>query len=96
MIKINYLFVVISITETATLYYMIFTENYPLEVENNSIILPHPLYGSVMTRITYLNSTIFSYGIAGAFSDETSSNSCAILFTDNSGKLIATTKFINR
>ena len=49
-----------------------------------------------MTRIAYLNSTVFSYGIAGVFSDEASSNSCAILFVDHTGNLIATTKFINR
>ena len=73
-----------------------FTEIYYLEIEENPIIFSHASYGRIITHVAYLNSTIFSYGIAAALNNETSSNFCAILFVDNVGNLIATTKFINR
>ena len=73
-----------------------FTEIYYLEIEEDPIIFSHASYGRIITHVAYLNSTIFSYGVAAAFNNQTSSNSCAVLFVDNVGNLIATTKFINR
>ena len=73
-----------------------FTEVFNLETEEDSIIFSHASYGRIITRVAYLDNITFSYGIAAVFDNQTSSNSCAILFVDNVGNLIATTKFINR
>ena len=73
-----------------------FTEVYYLEIEEDPIIFSHASYGRIITHVAYLNSTIFSYGVAAAFNNQTSSSACAVIFVDNVGNLIATTKFINR
>ena len=73
-----------------------FTDFFNLEIEEDPIIFSHASYGRIIAHVAYLNSTIFSYSIAATFDNETSSNSCAVLFVDNVGNLIATTKFINR
>ena len=73
-----------------------FTEIYYLEIEEDPIIFSHASYGRIITHVAYLNSTIFSYGVAAAFNNQTSSNSCAVIFVDNVGNQIATTKFIYR
>ena len=71
-------------------------EDYYLEVEDDPITFLYLSYGEITANMVYLNSTIFSYSIAAAFDNETSSNLCALLFVDNHGNLVATTKFINR
>ena len=73
-----------------------FTEILYLETEEDPIIFSHASYGRIITHIAYLDNITFSYGIAAAFDNLTSSNSCAVLFVDNVGNLIATTKFISR
>ena len=73
-----------------------FTEVFNLETEEDPIIFSHVSYGRIITRVAYLDNITFSYGIAAAFDNQASSNSCAVLFVDNVGNLIATTKFINR
>ena len=54
------------------------------------------VYGEITADIIYLNNTMFVYSIAVVFSNESISNYCAVLLVNNMGKLIATTKFINR
>ena len=71
-------------------------EDYYLEVEDDPITFLYSSYGEITANIVYLNSTIFSYSIAAAFDNETSSNLCALLFVDNDGNLVATTRFIKR
>ena len=73
-----------------------FTETFYLETEEDPIIFSHASYGRIITRVAYLDNITFSYGIAAAFDNQTSFNSCAVVFADNAGCLIATTKFINK
>ena len=73
-----------------------FTEIYYLETEEDPIIFSHASYGRIITRVAYLDNITFSYGIAAAFDNQTYFNSCAVVFADNAGYLIATTKFISR
>ena len=72
------------------------TEICYVETEEDPIIFSHASYGRIISRIAYLDNITFSYGIAAAFDNQTSFNSCAVVFADNVGNLIATTKFINR
>ena len=50
----------------------------------------------VTADIINLDNTVFTYSAAVVFSNESSSNSCAVLFTTNYGYLLATTTFIMR
>ena len=74
----------------------IFTETYYVENEEDPVIFSHPNYGTIAANIVYLNNTLFTYTIAVMFSNDSSSSSCAILFVDINGNLLATTKFLNR
>ena len=71
-----------------------FTEIRHVETEEDPIIFSHASYGRIITRVAYLDNITFCYGIAVAFDNQTSSDSCAVLFVDDVGNLIATTKFI--
>ena len=77
-------------------YLCCFIETYYLETEEDPIKFLHASFGRIITHVAYLNSTIFSYGIAAAFDNQTSSDSCAVIFVDNVGYPIAATKFMNR
>ena len=72
------------------------TEGYFLESEEDPISFLHSSYGVVTADVKFLNETIYIYGGAVVFSDESSSHSCAVLFLGDSGELATTTKFINR
>jgi len=67
-----------------------------LESEENPITFSHSSYGEITADIMFLNETIYIYGGAVVFSDESSSHSCAVLLLGDGGELAATTKFINR
>ena len=56
----------------------------------------HPTYGAITADIFLFFNTTLAYSVAVVFSNDSSSDSCAVLFTDNYGDLIATTKFVNR
>ena len=73
----------------------LFTENYYFESEEDPVFFSHPTYGAITANIVHLNSTVFTYSIAVVFNDDNSSSTCAVLFVDSLGNLIATTKFIN-
>lgn len=56
----------------------------------------HPSYGTVTANIAYLADTLFVYSIAVLFNSDSSSSTCAVLFFDGMGNLIAATDLINR
>ena len=60
------------------------------------ILLSHPIYGEVTANIVTLNNTLFAYSTAVLFSNDSSSNHCAVLFVNNMGNVTAVTRFINR
>ena len=66
------------------------------EYEEDQTSFSHPTYGTITANIIYLNDTVFAYSAAVIFSNDTSSDSCTVLFADSSEYLIATTSFINR
>ena len=70
-------------------------ENY-IESDRSQTSFSHSTYGEITADIINLNNTVFAYSAAVVFSNDSSSNSCAVLFADSSGYLIATSKFINR
>ena len=53
-------------------------------------------YGTIIADITHLNNAIFIYSATVVFSNDSSSDSCVVMFTDNLGYLTATTKIVNR
>ena len=73
-------------------------ENYYFEVENEEIqtSFPHPTYGTITANIIHLNNTVFAYSVGVIVNNDSLSDSCAVLLTDNFGDLIATTKFLRR
>ena len=77
------------------MYVYYFAEIHYLEVDEN-LVFSYASYESIIANVAYLNSTIFSYSIATAFDNQTSFNSCAVVFVDNIGNLIATTKLLMR
>ena len=56
----------------------------------------HSTYGAITADIIQLNSTVFAYSAAVVFSNDSSSDSCAVLFVNNFGNFTGTTKFIDR
>lgn len=71
-------------------------ESYHFDNESNQTVFSHPMYGEITANIIELNNTVFAYSVTVVFSNASSSNSCAVLFTDHYRYLIATTKFIDR
>ena len=55
-----------------------------------------PNYGTITANIVHLDNVVFTYSIAVLFSNDNTSSTCAVLFVDVMGNLIATTKFISR
>ena len=81
------------------LMFSCFIENYndfETEGEDNQTVISHPTYGNITADIVHLNNTIFAYSVAVVFSDDSLSDSCAVLFINSLGCLIATTKFTDR
>ena len=75
---------------------MFYIEDYFIETEENQTVFSHSTYGEVTADIIHLNNTVFAYSAAVIFSNDSLSDSCAVLFADSSGYLVATTKFIDR
>ena len=71
------------------------TENY-IKSDRNQTLFSHSTYGEITADIIHLNNSVFAYSAAVIFSNDSSSDSCAVLFADSNGYLIATSKFINR
>ena len=74
---------------------MFFVENYFAEADIDPLLLPHPTYGEVTANIVTLDNTTFAYSTAVLFSNDSSSNCCAVLFVNNMGNVTAVTRFIN-
>ena len=55
-----------------------------------------PKYGIIFANIVHLNNMVFTYSIAVLFSNDSTSSTCAVLFVDVMGNVIAITKFISR
>ena len=72
------------------------TEDYFIENEENQTFFSHSTYGAITADIIHLYTTAFTYSAAVVFSNDSSSDSCAVLFANNIGYLIATTKFVDR
>ena len=75
---------------------MFYIEDYFIETEENQTVFSHSTYGEVTADIIHLHNTVFAYSAAVVFSNDSSSDFCAVLFTNNFGYLVATTKFIDR
>ena len=73
---------------------IIFIEHHYFESEEDPVLFFHPTYGEITANIVHLNSTVFAYSIAVVFNNDNSSSTCAVLFVDRMGNLIATTKFV--
>ena len=54
------------------------------------------MYGEVTADVVMFGETIFAYSTAVIFSNDSSSDKCAVMFLNNVSSLVATTKFINR
>ena len=78
--------------------YSCFTETYYFDIanEDNQTVISHPTYGIITAHVVHLNNSIFAYSVAVVFSNDSLSDSCAVLFINSFGYLIATTKFVNR
>ena len=76
--------------------YIISIENYFNETEENQTFFSHSTYGAITADIIQLYDTVFVYSAAVVFSNDSSSDSCAVLFTNNFGNLTGTTTFIDR
>lgn len=73
-----------------------FTENYFVEIGLDPVSLVHSAYREVTVYIFTLDNTIFAYSTALMFSNDSTSDNCAVLFVDNMGKVTATSRFISR
>ena len=73
-----------------------FIENYFVEIEWDTVSLTHLRYGNVTANIITFDNTIFAYSTAVLFSNDSSSDHCAVLFVNNMGVVTATSRFINR
>jgi len=71
-------------------------ESYFVEVDMDSIFVSHPTFGEVTANVAILNDTVFAYSSAVVFSNDSSSDHCAVLFTNNMGNITAVTRFSNR
>ena len=72
-----------------------YAESIFIESEVDLITFSHSMYGEVTASIATFG-TIFTYSTIVSFSNESSSDCCAVLFLNNVSSLVATTKFINR
>ena len=84
-------------------YNYTFLENYFVEtdfeedeLERFQKSFSYSTYGTIIADIIHLNNTVFVYSATVVFSNDSSSDSCVVMFTDNLGYLTATTKIVNR
>ena len=77
---------------------LFFTENYSFEAEpeENQTSFSHSTYGMITADVIHLDDLIFAYSVAVVFSNDSSSDSCAVLLVNSFGYLLTITRFINQ
>ena len=71
-------------------------EKYFVKTDFEPVSFSHSTYGEITANIVTFNDNIYVYSTAVMFSNDSTASNCAVLFVTNDGKLIATSKFINR